>query len=112
MKTFKFVPSICKKDGSTWEGYVVIKAFSFDEKFEFLQELDLSSDAQETKGNIERTRQMVRLSEKFYIEVALKNLATEEEIKSFEDMSYCEELHETLIEVGTKLLTGFKVGNV
>jgi len=112
MKTFKFVPSICKKEGSTWEGYVVIKAFSFDEKFEFLQSLDLNSESEAVKGNIERTRQMVKLSEKFYVEVSLKNLATEEVVNSFDDMSYCEDLHETLIEVGTKLLTGFKVGNV
>jgi hypothetical protein len=116
MRSIKYIPEICKGESPKFSGDITVKAFTFDEKFEYIQSLDVdvSSDGSVNVGNsnnIEKTRRMVKLSQKYYISVDLKNNATGEEIKSFEDMSYCEELHECLIEIAAKMLSGFKLGN-
>jgi hypothetical protein len=53
---------------------------------------------------------MVKISKKFYQEVSLKS--ADEEVKSFDEMQYVEDLHQVLIEVATKMMNGFKLGNV
>lgn len=117
MKKIEFVPSICSQPDAKWVGKITIKKFNFDERYEFLQGLDVSFDengAVNLNGQNEqltRVRKMVAMSEKFYLSVDIKNSDTGEELKSFEDISYCDELHNVLVEVASFMLTGQKVGN-
>ena len=117
MKTFDVVPSICIGEEAKWEGKVTLRKFSFDEKFQFIQGMDVnvkadgSVETYNENQSLDKIRRMVAMSEKFYVAVALKNKVTGEEFKSFEDMSYEGELHSTMIEVASKLIEGQKVGN-
>ena len=115
MKTLKIVPSICKGKAAKWEGSVTLRLPSFDEKFEYIERLSMEVDGE---GNIQASqakqiasvREMVKISKKHYELVELKS-KDGEEVKSFEEMQYVEELHGVLIEVAGMLLNGFKVGN-
>jgi hypothetical protein len=118
MKTVKIVPSICKGDDSHWTGHVVMRLPTFDEKFEYLENLgvnfsDSGAVVESEGGNnrVKQLRKMVDLSKKHYVEVSLKNVDTGEEINSLEDMTYNEDCHKALIEIATMMLQGFKLGN-
>lgn len=117
MKTVKFIPSICKGENAKWVGHVVMRVPSFDEKFAYIEELGMSEDeegnaATKSSGQkLKYVRSIVSLSAKHYVEVDLKSSDGSIEVKSFEDMQYEEDLHAALIEVGSCLINGFKVGN-
>lgn len=116
MKTIKIIPSICKVDAPEWSGYVVMRPLNFDEKYEYLEAMgveikDDGSVEKSSTGLMAKSRNMVRLSEKHYIEVNLTNSATGEKVESFSDMKECPDMFEVLIEMAMKLMTGLKVGN-
>lgn len=120
MKTVKIVPSLCKQEGSAWEGHVIMRLPSFDEKMEYIQELGEDIDADGEVGSVKKEspvakikqiRKMVAVSAKHYQEVHLKDKTTGLLVQSFDEMQYLEELHSVLIELSGKLVEGFKVGN-
>lgn len=117
MRTFEVIPSVCQGESPKWEGKLVLRKFSFDEKFEFIQAMDVevskdgSLEAYKTSQQLDRVRRMVSLSEKYYVSVDLVNKATGLKVNSFEDMTFEDELHPVLIETASKLIEGFKVGN-
>lgn len=116
MKTIKIVPTVCKGDDATWEGSVTLRLPTFDEKFDYVERLQVTvKDDGTVEGDqvqkLKSVREMVKISKDHYIEVALKSKATGEDVKSFDDMQYVEELHGTLVEIAGMLLNGFKVGN-
>jgi hypothetical protein len=116
MKTIKIVPTVCKGEDATWEGSVTLRMPTFDEKFDYLEKLQVSvSEDGTVEGSqnqkLKSIREMVRLSKEHYLEVDLKSKVSKEEIKSFDDMQYVEELHGALVEIAGMMLNGFKVGN-
>jgi hypothetical protein len=116
MKTVKIVPAICKLEGSNWEGHVIMRLPSFDEKFEYMESLEIevsaSGEVETNKGSrLKQVRKMVKMSLPHYVEVNLKNNATGEHVQSVEEMQYVEDLHPTLTEIAGSLIGGFKVGN-
>lgn len=115
MKSIKIVPKICSGDDAKWQGYVVVKALSFDDRYEMFESLNIkmSEDGSVELSKLDQIktiREMVKLSKKLYLEVDLKSIEGEE-VKSFDDMQYVEDLHAVMIEVATKMMSGFKVGN-
>lgn len=117
MKTVKYVPEICKGENPKFSGEVELRLPTFDEKYEYAEKSNIQFN---DKGEVETTnklaqvaliRQFVKVSQAHYISVSLKKIATGEEFKSFEDMSYESDLHETLIEIATQIVNGFKLGN-
>lgn len=116
MKTVSFVPSVCKGDGATFEGSIVVRFPTFDEKFDYIEQLqvvvnDDGSVEGDQKAKLKSIREMVKLSAKHYVEVSLKRKADGEEFKSFDDMQYADDLHAVLVEVAGMMINGFKVGN-
>lgn len=114
MRTFEFIPSICTQEDAKWEGNITLKKFSFDEKFTFMQKVEGDYEdghVYTTSQYIDKIRRAVALSEKFYVSVNLKNKETGLEIKSFEDMSYEDSLHKTMVEISSKLMETAKLGN-
>lgn len=120
MKTVKIVPSLCKQEGSQWEGHVIMRLPSFDEKMEYFEELGEEIDAsgelaigvkETTSSRAKKIRKMVSISEKHYQEVYLKNKSTGEIVNSLEELKYVADLHPVLVEFAGKLAEGFKVGN-
>ena len=115
MKTAKIVPSVCKSEGAVWEGSVTLRLPTFDEKFDYIEKMQVHVKDGEAEAsnlsNLRAIREMVRISKDHYVEVSLVNKETKEEIKSFDDLQCCDELHSVLVEVATTLLNGVKVGN-
>lgn len=116
MKTVNYVPACCKCDDATHEGSVTLRLPTFDEKFDYIEQLQASvKDTGEIEADqmqkLRSIRAMVKLSKAHYVEVSLKNKTTGEEVKSFDDMQYCDDLHSVLMEVAGHLVNGFKVGN-
>jgi hypothetical protein len=114
MKTFKFVPSICVGETTEWEGYVVLRPYKYDEKFDLLESVNIgvSEDGVDTSkvSNMQFVRKAVAASKDNYVEVKLKHKATGEEVTSFEEMTYLDEMAPVLSEVAFKLISGFKLG--
>lgn len=116
MKTIKVIPAICKGEGATYEGSVTLRLPTFDERFEYVERLQMtvkddgSLEAKEM-NKLRSVREMVKISKDHYLEVDLKCKATGEVVKSFDDMQYVEELHNSMVEIAGMLLNGFKVGN-
>ena len=116
MKTIKIVPAICKGGDATWEGFIVLRLPTFDEKFEYVERLQVVvKDDGTVEGDqaskVKSVREMVKMSQGHYVEVDLKSKATGEVVKSFDDMQYIEDLHGTMVEIAGMMLNGFKVGN-
>ena len=117
MKTVTFVPTICRGEGAKYSGGITLRLPTFDEKFQYLEDtgIELNKDGEvemgTTSDRMRMIRKMVKLSEKHYIVVELKNNATGEELKSFEDLQYDTDAHAILVEVATQLVSGFKLGN-
>lgn len=115
MKTIKIVPSVCSELESKWSGHVTLKPLSFDDRYELFENLSIGfnddGDVDLAKTDrIKTMRKMVKASEKLYVEVDLKH-TDGTEVKSFEEMQYIDDLHPVLVEVATKMINGFKVGN-
>lgn len=116
MKTIKLVPAICKGDDATWEGFVVLRLPTFDEKFDYVERMQLAIKEDGTVegdqlAKLKSVREMVKVSKAHYVEVELKSKSTGEVVKSFDEMQYCEDLHGTMVELAAMILNGFKVGN-
>lgn len=115
MRVIKYVPKACEGDDATFEGFVMMKTLSFDDKYELFE----NSNVANLKESVEKTttsdqmkmiRTMVKNSEKFYESVSLRKKSTGEEFKSFEDLKYDDDAHIVLIDIATALLNGFKLG--
>lgn len=117
MALVKFIPSVCKGEAPTFEGFVSVRSPNFDEKYGFLEDLDVKTneDGQvEIVGNkagLSMIRKAVKASVKFYQHVELKHLASGAVYSSFDDLSCDDKAHGILIEVATVLMAGLPMGN-
>ena len=116
MKTVKYVPEACKGENPQFSGDVEIVLPTFDEKYEYFEQSGLEvNDAGEiqsanTLTKLKAMRNLVKMSQKHYKTVSLKKISGED-IKSYDDMQYDSDCHPIMIDVATKLLNGFKLGN-
>lgn len=105
MRTFKVD---CDVEG--WQGYVVLKHISYDDKWDYLEEHgDISK--LEGKEQMKAIRAMVKAAEKYYVEVSVKNEAKGEELKCLDDLKNTPEMHSWLMSLGIRVFNG-NVGNV
>lgn len=124
----KYVPQVCTdhevelKDGqkemvkATFEGYIMLKGTTYDERMEMLESLSVTANA---KGEVDtstsinmvaETRKLVKRAKEKVISVHLKNLATGVEYKTFEDMDSDPDCDAILSELGFAFRKGFKPG--
>lgn len=116
MRSVDYVPSICKGENPAWKGSIKLRPPTFDEKYEYLENLGLNIDEQgavksETLEKIKSIRKLVSLSQKHYLEVSLERVSDSAKFVSFDDMQYEDDLHGVLAEVASLLVQGFRVGN-
>ena len=103
MRTFKVD---CSVEG--WTGFVVMKHIPYDAKWDYLEEFgDISK--LEGKDQIKAIRSMVKLSEQYYVEVALVH-ADGSKVSSFEEMKHVPEFHNWIMNLGMRVFNG-NVGN-
>lgn len=114
MKTISYVPSICKEPESKWSGEIVLRLLTFDEKCEYIDQvqdmMEKFSALAPDKKNMKMARVMVQMSKPHYVSCKLKR-ADGLEISSFDEMQYEEDLHNVMVEVSGLMAQGFKVGN-
>lgn len=113
-----FIPKACKEEPARLIGHVVLRKPTFDEKYEYLSASGLSLDDEgkpveikDTKERIDFIRKVVAISRKHYISVDLTIVETGEKISSLEDLESCGECDDVLIEIGTQVFNGFRLGN-
>ena len=109
MKTVKIVPEVCKGGEAKWEGHVVMRVPTFDERFEIVGNMQ---EAVESKvSELKMIRKLVADSKPFYSEVSLKHKESGEVCASFDDMQYHDSLYPALAELGRFVTEGYRVGN-
>lgn len=106
-----------------YSGHIILKAPTFFERQE-LKGLLLEVVAKDGEADLEAIRSkkevnvsavvkgmaaIVKASVPFYQEVALKNLSTGEELKSFDDLSYDPDAESILQEVAQELASGLSI---
>lgn len=117
MASVKFVPSVCKGESPSFEGFVTMKMPNFDEKYGFIEDLDIELDEEgkvamgNAKKGLSMIRKAVRASKSFYQHVELKHLESGKTFGSFDDLSSDDKAHVILIEVATALMAGLPMGN-
>lgn len=108
LKTFSFVPAVCSGDDAKFSGRIVLRVPSVFEKLELS---DRYEQLKESKASSSRqTIEMLKSTQEYYKQVELKNLATGEDYKSFEDMITEPLLEMTLVEVATCIFRGARPG--
>lgn len=111
MKTFNYVPDVCKGDDAKWQGSVLLRMPTFDEKCEMIESLDFKTGEDSVKANIALTRQLVKMSERFYVTVDLSSKDGLSSAKSYQDMQDDHELHGALVAVGSLIFEKINLGN-
>lgn len=110
MKTFEYVPTLAKGDTPTFEGSVLLKTPSFDDRFRFVEECGFETTVEgvidSSQKQIKPMRTMVKISEEFYKKVSLKKLSDGTVYKSFDDLSFDPECTMILIEIASTLMGG------
>jgi len=130
MKTVEFIPSACKvqtveqinpETGATevveiqpkFEGKIILIVPTNEQRMSFLEhmgvEIGADGKVEQKLSNIAILRKMIHISKDHYKEVALKNLVTGEELKSFDDLNYDDAASEIMSEVATVVVQGFKI---
>jgi hypothetical protein len=117
MASVKLVPAVCKGESPSFEGFITMKMPNFDEKYGFIEDLDLELDdegkvsAGNAKKGLSMIRKAVKASKAFYQHVELKHLESGKVFGSFDDLSNDDKAHVILIEVATALMAGLPMGN-
>jgi len=111
----EYVPESCKGESPIFSGSVVLRAPTFDERYSYLEDSGFIMDEEgEVKKSmlkgLSAVRKVVAMSVKHYLKVDMKRISDGYEFKSFEDLSTDDDGHKVLIDVGLKILNGFKAG--
>ena len=111
-----FIPSQCKGKDATFKGSVTLRMPSFDERYQYLEEINLkvNSDGEADLGSMNQIgmiRKMVRFSKDHYSKVELKRVEDGKEFKSFDEMAFDPSCDAILSEVAGQLINGLKMGN-
>jgi hypothetical protein len=96
---FEFVPSLCKGENPQFKGSITLSKPSFDEKYQYLEEMGYDEDNK--PNTMKMLRMMVRHSEKHYVKIDLQK--GDKKITKFEQLSYDDDCHPILIEVAGRL---------
>lgn len=115
MKSVKYVPSACKGESKKIDGYLVLKVPNLDEH---LNISELRGARMDSDGNISAEkipvitvlRQTLKIIKPFFLEVALTK-ADGSVVSSFDEMSEDPDCHPIMIEVASKYVSGFQLGN-
>ena len=107
----KFIPEVCKGESPRFAGTITLKVPSFDERYKFIEDCGVNisdSGGVELKAsNFSIIRNMVKLSEPFYVSVEMKRIDGVE-FKSFSDLTHDPECDGILIEVAKEIRSGFR----
>lgn len=106
MRTFK----VEVKDKQGWDGYIVMKHVSYEDKWDFVEEFgDVSSLV--GRDQIKAIRALIKKCEPYFLEVNLKNEALALSCNSIDDIKLSPELHDLLTTCSLRCVNG-NVGNV
>ena len=116
----KFIPEACTGEKALFEGSMEVTAPSFEERYQYIDEseLDLNQvseeDNSQVRGQLRAVRKLVGFSKKHVKSVSIKRKSDGTEFKSFDALSSDPSCDAMLIELGTKMATGFngeRLGN-
>lgn len=116
-----FEPSVCREktvDGqlvnNTFEGHIRLKVPTFDERYQFTEDCGMvvadDGGIERKASNFTIMRNMVKLSQKFYVSVEMKKLADGSVYTSFDELSADPDCDGILLEVAREVRSGFRPG--
>ena len=115
----KFIPEACTGETALFEGYFEVKSPNFEQRYQYMDDsgFDLTQkegqelSKEQTREQMRSLRKLVSYSKDHVEEIHLKRKSDNKEFKSFDDLSNDPSCDALLIELGTKMVTGFDLGN-
>lgn len=112
--TFKFTPLCCQGDDKTYEGHIVLRVPSIDERLDLMSrigvEINKDGEIELPKAQLLMSKNLISESWKFYEEVKLKCIADGQEFGSVDDLKFYPQLTSIATEVSRLLLNGIRPG--
>jgi len=110
-----FVPSLAQGEEAEFEGSVTLRPPNFYEKYSYIEKCNFAvgedGQMQSSMKQLSSIVEMVKLSEPHYEKVSLKHKNSGKKYSTFESLSVSSECHPILIEVASKIMSGFGLGN-
>lgn len=118
-----YVPNPCKGDKAKFEGSVVMKAPSYEERVELMLDANFSEFVNAKIDDMDNLKQdktkflkcmlqLVKKSYDYYVKVDIKEKGGKKtHYKSLDDLRYHKECADILQDVAMQLVNGFSMGN-
>ena len=115
----KFIPEACTGEEALFEGHFEVKAPNFEQRYQYMDDsgFDLTQkegqelDKEQTRAQMRSLRKLVGYSKDHVESVSIKRKKDNKEFKSFDELSNDPSCDALLIDLGTKMVTGFELGN-
>jgi hypothetical protein len=109
-----YIPSQAKGESPLFSGSILLKAPTFDQRFEYLEisgfQPEMDGTVESRMSQLKAIRKSVQLSKPHYISVNIKHLETGDEFKSFEEMTMNPVCDTILMEIGALMVGGIRPG--
>lgn len=107
----KFIPPACIGEGCLFEGHVILKVPSTDERLEYLDKCGFGLEGTASKRDqLKMQAELLKVSYPHYISVDIKRKEDGYQFKSLDELKYDSSCSVILTEVASALLNGFTLG--
>jgi len=111
----KYVPEACRGKKAKYSGTITLLCPTFNERYQYIDDSGFDLDAKEedadTMKQMRSLRKLVGMSEKHYVAVDIKTKDGNTQHTSFAEMANDPGCDAILIEIGSKMVSGFALGN-
>lgn len=111
----EYVPKACRGDKAKFQGSILLRVPTFDEKYQYIEEsgFELEDDGtvRASIKQIGALRKIAKLAEKHCLKVTLEKLDDKKKISSYQEMTEDPDCEALILELATGLLNQFKPGN-
>lgn len=112
---FVLIPKEASGDDKKFEGNVTLKVLSVPQKMRLMSKINIEIGedgvAKKDMKQLAAIADIIDEVKPFVIGVNLKNIGSGKEYKSFSDLEYSDECMNILMEIASKFMTGFNLGN-
>jgi len=113
----KFIPEACTGEKALFDGFIEVTPPNFQQRYQYIDDSELNlnqvegEENSQVRGQLRAVSKLVDYSKKHVKTVSIKRKSDSKEFKSFDDLSNDPSCDAMLIELGTKMATGFNLGN-
>lgn len=107
---YLFVPEVCKGESSLFEGSLVIRLPSAEERFSYLSETGIDFKEVSTANNFKSIAVMMKKSYDHILKIDLKKRSTGEAVTEIDQLRYDPDCFAIVTELANKMFSGFVLG--